>query len=99
MACRPILPRPLIYHVCSIAQIRQYQREATKVKLGDVRLTVSASSNTFHRIGGAMPYDLIIRNGKIIDGSGIPGFHADVAVSGGRVVEIGQVTEIGRAHV
>ena len=39
-----------------------------------------------------MPYDLIIRNGKIIDGSGIPGFHADVAVSGGRVVEIGQVT-------
>jgi len=39
-----------------------------------------------------MPYDLIIRNGKIVDGSGIPGFHADVAVSGGRIVEIGQVT-------
>jgi N-acyl-D-aspartate/D-glutamate deacylase len=39
-----------------------------------------------------MPYDLIIRNGKIIDGSGIPGFHGDVAVSGGRIVEIGQVS-------
>jgi N-acyl-D-aspartate/D-glutamate deacylase len=39
-----------------------------------------------------MPYDLIIRNGKIIDGSGMPGFHADVAVSGGRIVEIGQVS-------
>ena len=39
-----------------------------------------------------MPYDLIIRNGKIVDGSGIPGFHADVVVSGGRIVEIGQVT-------
>src|SRR5262245_28261645 len=38
-----------------------------------------------------MPYDLIIRNGKIIDGSGIPGFHGDVAISGGRIVEIGQV--------
>jgi N-acyl-D-amino-acid deacylase len=39
-----------------------------------------------------MSYDLIVRNGKIIDGSGIPGFHADVAVSGGRIVEIGQVS-------
>jgi N-acyl-D-aspartate/D-glutamate deacylase len=39
-----------------------------------------------------MSYDLIIRNGKVIDGSGIPGFHADVGVSGGSIVEIGQVS-------
>jgi N-acyl-D-aspartate/D-glutamate deacylase len=39
-----------------------------------------------------MPYDLIIRNGKIIDGSGIPGFHGDVAVSAGSIIEIGQVS-------
>ncbi len=39
-----------------------------------------------------MPYDLIIRNGKIIDGSGIPGFHGDVAISGGCIVEMGQVS-------
>ena len=39
-----------------------------------------------------MPYDLIIRNGKIIDGSGIPGFHGDVAISGGCIAEIGQVS-------
>ena len=39
-----------------------------------------------------MPYDLIIRNGKIVDGSGIPGFYGDVAVSGGCIVEIGQVS-------
>jgi N-acyl-D-amino-acid deacylase len=39
-----------------------------------------------------MSYDLIIRNGKIIDGSGIPGFHADVAVAGRRIVQIGQVS-------
>jgi N-acyl-D-amino-acid deacylase len=39
-----------------------------------------------------MSYDLIIRNGKIVDGSGIPGFHGDVAVSGGCIVEIGQVS-------
>jgi len=39
-----------------------------------------------------MPYDLIVRNGNIIDGSGLPGFHGDVAVSGGRIVEIGKVS-------
>ena len=39
-----------------------------------------------------MAYDLIIRNGKVIDGSGIPGFYGDVAISGNRIVEIGQVS-------
>jgi N-acyl-D-aspartate/D-glutamate deacylase len=38
-----------------------------------------------------MAYDLLIRNGKVIDGSGIPGFHGDVAISGGRIVEVGKV--------
>ncbi len=39
-----------------------------------------------------MPYDLIVKNGMIIDGSGIPGFRGDVAISGGRIVGIGQVS-------
>ena len=39
-----------------------------------------------------MSYDLIIKNGKIIDGSGIPGFRGDVAISGGRIVGVGLVT-------
>src|SRR5919108_5941774 len=59
------------------------------------RLTERQSSNTFTascRIGGTMPHDLIIKNGKIVDGSGLPGFHGDVAVSGGRIVEIGKVS-------
>jgi len=38
-----------------------------------------------------MSHDLIIKNGNIIDGSGLPGFHGDVAVSGGRITEIGKV--------
>jgi N-acyl-D-amino-acid deacylase len=39
-----------------------------------------------------MAYDLVIKNGKIIDGSGLPGFHGDVAVSGGKIVEMGRVS-------
>lgn len=37
-----------------------------------------------------MAYDLIIRNGRIIDGSGMPSFHGDVAVQDGAIVEIGK---------
>jgi len=39
-----------------------------------------------------MAYDMIIKNGKVIDGSGLPGFHGDVAVNGGRILEIGKVS-------
>ena len=42
---------------------------------------------------GAAPanYDLIIRNGRVIDGSGRPGFNADVAIKGDRIVRIGNL--------
>jgi len=39
-----------------------------------------------------MSSDLIIRNGSIVDGTGAPAYRADVAVSNGRITEIGKVT-------
>jgi N-acyl-D-aspartate/D-glutamate deacylase len=41
--------------------------------------------------------DLVIRGGLIVDGTGAPGFVADVAVSGGRIVEVGTVDHAMRA--
>ncbi len=38
-----------------------------------------------------MEYDLIIRNGLVVDGSGLPGFVADVGIRDGKVVDIGRV--------
>ena len=38
-----------------------------------------------------MAYDLVIKNGTVIDGSGAPRYRADVAVSGGRIAAIGRV--------
>ena len=40
-----------------------------------------------------MSYDLIIRHGTVIDGTGGPRRHADVAVHQGRIAEIGVVKE------
>ncbi|PYK96357.1 MAG: hypothetical protein DME19_19960 [Verrucomicrobia bacterium] len=43
-------------------------------------------------LGAAGPdYDLVIRRGKIVDGSGNPWFHGDVAVKGDRILAIGRV--------
>jgi N-acyl-D-amino-acid deacylase len=38
-----------------------------------------------------MTYDLLIKNGRIIDGSGMPAFHGDVGILDGKVVELGKL--------
>jgi N-acyl-D-amino-acid deacylase len=38
-------------------------------------------------------YDLIVKNGRVIDGSGEPGFYGDVAVKDGRIAGIGKFNE------
>jgi len=40
-----------------------------------------------------MAYDLIVRNGTVIDGTGAPAVRADVAIANGRIAEIGKITD------
>ena len=44
-------------------------------------------------------HDLVVRGGFVVDGSGRPGFSADVAVTGGRITEIGRVTAPARRTI
>jgi dihydroorotase/N-acyl-D-amino-acid deacylase len=37
------------------------------------------------------PYDIVIRDGRIVDGTGSPWYAGDVAIRGGRVVAIGRL--------
>ncbi len=37
-----------------------------------------------------MAYDLLIRNGLVVDGTGRPGYKANVAVTDGKIVEVGE---------
>jgi N-acyl-D-aspartate/D-glutamate deacylase len=40
-----------------------------------------------------MPYDLLIKNGTLIDGSGMPRYRADVAVHRGKIAAIGRIRD------
>ena len=40
-----------------------------------------------------MSYDLVIKNGTVVDGTGAKRYQADVAIADGKVAEIGKVTE------
>ncbi|MBU6266702.1 MAG: amidohydrolase family protein [Sphingomonadales bacterium] len=44
-------------------------------------------------------HDTIIRGGTVIDGTGAPGFSADVAIRNGRIAEIGKIATSARAEI
>ena len=46
-----------------------------------------------------MTYDLVIKNGTVIDGSGAPRYRADVAVADGRIAAIGRIDGKARQRI
>jgi N-acyl-D-amino-acid deacylase len=51
------------------------------------------------RMSAKFEYDIVIRNGRVLDGAGNPWIHADVAIKDGRFVKIGQVIGKGAQEV
>jgi N-acyl-D-amino-acid deacylase len=47
----------------------------------------------------SQPYDLVIKNGRIADGSGNPWFYADLGISNGRITKIGRIDASAAAQV
>jgi N-acyl-D-aspartate/D-glutamate deacylase len=62
---------------------RQFLQTSVSVALGaGLRVPVHAADEA--------PYDLVLRNGKVVDGSGNPWFSGDVAIRGDRIAAVGR---------
>ena len=46
-----------------------------------------------------MTYDIVIRGGTIVDGSGSPRFQGDIAIQNGRIASIGRISDRGREEI
>ncbi len=57
-------------------------------------LAVLASSSR-----AAQPFDLIIRNGHIIDGTGSPWYEGDIGILNGRIAQIGHLTDAQASRI
>ena len=44
-------------------------------------------------------YNLVIKNGRIIDGTGSPSFYADIAINEGKIVRIAKGIENGEQTI
>jgi N-acyl-D-aspartate/D-glutamate deacylase len=50
-------------------------------------------------VAQAAPYDVVIRNGRVLDGAGNPFILADVGIKDGRFAKIGRITERGKTEI
>ena len=52
-----------------------------------------------HGEAKAPQYDIIIRNGRVVDGTGRPAFRNDVAIAGDRIVAMGDLRNVPAKRV
>src|SRR5688500_4589689 len=76
-----------------ISFLRGFQLRITAASIFPMRLLLPLVILSFST--PAESFDFILRNGRIVDGTGNPSFHADVAVKDGKIAAIGRITGSG----
>lgn len=59
----------------------------------------AAAKTTAGKLATSNTYDLVLKNGRILDGAGNPWFKADIALKNGRISKIGRVDEAGADRI
>jgi N-acyl-D-amino-acid deacylase len=87
-------------------KIKQVDKQASNLML-ILRRAVSAVLITLFLFSALSPgvvaqpteYDVVIRNGRVLDGAGNPWIAADVAIKDGRFVKVGRVSGKGKREI
>jgi N-acyl-D-aspartate/D-glutamate deacylase len=74
---------------------------ATRALLALAALVLLATPGRAQSVGAQQPasYDVVIRNGRVLDGAGNPWILADVAIKDGRFAKIGHIAERGKTEI
>lgn len=78
--------------------ITKKMRTAHNILVVAVMTFVTIAANPL-QAQNAAEYDVVIRNGRVLDGAGNPWILADVAIHQGRFVRIGRVTGRGAREI
>jgi N-acyl-D-amino-acid deacylase len=72
-----------------------------RIKLfsGVVLIVVAVAFVSAKQSGSAQPFDVLIKNGRVFDGTGNPWFPADIGVRDGRIAAVGALTNASAARV
>jgi N-acyl-D-amino-acid deacylase len=82
------------------AHCRAYPGKRAEVALSVLRVALCGLLCIAGATALAEPvFDVVIRNGRVIDGSGNPSVHEDIAIAGGRIAAIGRVLEAGKVEL
>src|ERR1022692_1187336 len=96
--CNPCnsLARPtkctLLWRSTTLLGIRETMKHCFAVLLAPLAALVPLGLH-------AQTYDVVIRHGRVVDGSGNPAFFADVAVKNGRIAALGRVQGKASAEI
>src|SRR3954451_11647513 len=61
-----------------------------------VVISSAAAACSMSRVAAQPPrYDVVLTNGRIVDGTGAPWFRGDVAIKGDRIAAVGVVADAG----
>ena len=61
-------------------------------------MTGAIAALTLLAVSPTAPYDLVVKGGRLVDGTGNPSYLGDVAIRGGRIVAVGKLPETKAAR-
>ncbi|MGH8242084.1 MAG: N-acyl-D-amino-acid deacylase family protein [Steroidobacteraceae bacterium] len=93
------MARTVDLSIANLPTARRSAREYCRLIACCVLLTIAWADGRGEEASAPDAFDLLIRNGRVIDGSGNPWFRADVGIRGDRIAAIGDLSDATAARV